>query len=100
MNWGATITIPVALFALPWLLVAFAILALFRAWFVPRPFHQWEADRRLEEKQAKDDALEANVLLMKANNALLARDDLSITTLQEIRDYIHRHDPPAGGGYP
>lgn len=99
MNWGATIEVPIALLALPWVLVASAILALFRAWFVPKPFYQAEVDRRLEEKQAKDDALEANKLLILSNNKLLTKDDLSIATLQEIRDYIHRHDS-SGGSHP
>lgn len=99
MNWEATVTVPVALIALMSSLIAFPILAIFRGWMVPGPFHRAEIARRLEEKQAKDDALAANKTLMEANTLLLRRDDLSITTLQEIRDYIHRNDK-SGGGHP
>lgn len=97
MNWDTTINVPVALIAGMSGLIAFPILAVFRGWMVPRPFHQAEIARRLEEKQAKDNALDANQKLVEANNLLLRREDLSLTTLQEIRDYIHKHDAPGGG---
>jgi hypothetical protein len=100
LNWETTITVPVALIGLMALLIAFPILAIFRGWIVVRPFYVAEVNARLEEKKAKDDALEANKSLMEANTLLLRRDDLSITTLKEIRDYIHRDDPETGGGHP
>jgi hypothetical protein len=102
VNFEATVSLPVALVSLMISLIGFPIIAIYRGWLVPRPFHQAEINRRLEEKAAKDNALAANKDLIEANNLLLRRDDLSITTLQEIRDYIHRHDPPptTGGGSP
>ena len=100
MNWGETVTVPVIVVIVPWALVALAVTSLFRAWFVPRPFYTAEVHRREEERKAKDDALEANKTLIQSNNLLLRKDDVGLTTLQEIRDYIHRHDPPTpqGGG--
>jgi len=100
MNWEATITVPAAVIAVMTSLIALPIVAIFRGWMVPGPFHKAEIARREEEKAAKDDALEANKTLMETNTLLLRRDDLSITTLTEIREYIHRNDPTSGGGHP
>lgn len=102
VSWETKVEVPAALIALMAALIAFPIMAIFRGWIVPGVFYRREIARGDAEKQAKDDALEANKDLIEANNLLLRRDDLSITTLQEIRDYIHRHDPPptAGGGSP
>lgn len=100
MNWEATITVPVAMLAGMGSIIILGIVGIFRGWTVPRPFHQAEIDRRLEEKKAKEDALDANKTLIETNNSLLRREDLSLTTIIEIRDYIYAHardhQPPGG----
>lgn len=98
VNFEATITVPVALLVTMASLIALPIVSIFRGWIVPGVFFRREIARGDAERQAKDDALEANKLLTEANNLLLRKDDLGLTALTEIRDYIRRHDPPANGG--
>lgn len=102
MNWEATVNVPVPVLAMMVAVIAFCVMGVFRKWIVPAPFYREQVQRGDEERKAKEDALSANKTLIESNLLLLRRDDISITTLVEIRDYIHRHDPPSveGGGSP
>ena len=103
VSWETRVEVPAVLLAIMASLIAFPIMAIFRGWIVPGVFYRREVARGDAERAAKDDALEANKTLTETNNSLLRRDDVSLTTIIEIRDYIYRHandhpPPPKGEG--